>query len=218
MALGYILWKRGDKHIFFWSVGVSGVLVPAKKLVIFLHLLQLFREGYRVQWWQHWALFSGSSVHFGVHCWWWCLECCFQHPVCIFKYGNKSIPKRKIEGKYGKNQKRIEMMLSVLGGDFRIKGGCPKLEIWLLLLRNGRTCNYLGLWLTDDIAYKFQSLEYTSVIHISMRGFHRNRIIKNPGLGISACLSFRWLWGISIWMFKHNQAKTSSSKLQVIII
>ena len=28
----------------------------------------------------------------------------------------------------------------------------------------------LGLWLTDDIAYKFQFLEYTSVIHLKYEG------------------------------------------------
>ena len=94
------------------------------------------------------------------------------------------------------------MMLSVLGGDFRIKGGCPKLEIWLLLLKNGRTCNYLGLWLTDDIAYKFQFLEYTLVIHISMRGFHRNRIIKKSWIGYF-CLSIIQLivgnFNLNVW-------------------
>ena len=36
---------------------------------------------------------------------------------------------------------------------------------------------------------------------------------KEHGFAVSTCLSFSWLWAISIWMFKHNQATTSSSKL-----
>ena len=62
----------------------------------------------------------------------------------------------------------------------------------------------LGLWLTDDIAYKFQFLEYTSVIHLKYEGFHRNRIIKKSWIGYFYLSTIQVIVGISIWMFKHN--------------
>ena len=81
MASEYILWKRWGKNIFFWSVGVLGVLVPTKNLSFLCTCCDHFHIlGRAVRcigelgggahcWLQHWALFPGSSVHFQIWKW-----------------------------------------------------------------------------------------------------------------------------------------------------
>ena len=87
-------------------------------------------------------------------------------------------------------------MLHVLGGDFRIKGRCPNLEISLLLLKNGRKCNYP--WTLTNWWYCIQISVFRVHFSHSFKVWGNSIRIessKNLGLGISTCLPFRWLWG-----------------------
>ena len=73
----------------------------------------------------------------------------------------------------------------------------------------------LGLWLTDDIIYDFQCLKYT----FKWRSAHFSHSYKvwgnsigiesskNPGFGISTCLPFSWLWGISMWFLNTTRPR-----------
>ena len=82
MALEYILWKRGGKDIFFWSVGVSGVLIPAKNLSFFCTCCNQV---------------SSVVVTVGDN-----IRHCSQGPVCTSKYRNGDFCKQKIAIKWGK--------------------------------------------------------------------------------------------------------------------
>ena len=102
-------------------------------------------------------------------------------------------------------------MLHVLVGDFRIKGRCPNLEIPLLLLKNGRTCN--NPWTLTYWWYCIQISVFRVHFSHSFKVWGNSIGIessKNLGLGISTCLPFRWLWG-----FQFECLNTTRPRLQV---
>ena len=45
---------------------------------------------------------------------------------------------------------------------------------------------------------------YYTVTHLEWGNFIGIESSKNPGLRISICLPFSWLWTFSNWMFEHN--------------
>ena len=100
-------------HFQIWKVWLCQMKIKKGKIIVWDDIGQCFQGIGHISKYESMAMLNektnkkGKIIKTngdGVHCWWWCLECCFQDLVCISKKcGKKSMSKWKIEGKYGKS-------------------------------------------------------------------------------------------------------------------